>query len=1160
MPRLINDDELLYMYAKPGRGYTDQELGDHFEVGREAIFKRRKRLAETMGFEFIETERGRYRIDDKTFLSNLRVSRAEALVLYVAARRLSRSTRLSRKLVQAALEKLALALYQPMTEQLVKAAAKSPEHPKAKKHHEIVDELLKGWLQGRKVKIHYRGLAGDQAQTHYIEPYLVEPSPWSDSVYVIAYSNVFEKVFPFKLERIERAFVSGETYQIPGDFSEDMLFDYAWGIWQSDKPPQTVRLRFTGRIAVRRVQESIWHPHQKTELQPDGSLIWQAEIAEWREMLPWVRGWGSSVTVLAPESLRRALKREARQLAALYGITKKTDNDLIAHWRQRDETPQALLTHLLEASELAEGFAAKVGLPEIGKILGLVHDFGKASAIFQKYLRSGEGLINPDEDEDYVDYKAYKGKIDHSTAGAQLVWSKLAGRGQEGKFLAQFLALALASHHSGLIDCLKPDGKNEFKRRIEKPDEDTHFSEARQKLPMIERQLDEILAQPIEQRFFAKVSQEMKESDDSKETLWFKRGLLARFLLSCLLDADRLNTADFEWPENEATRNYNNYISWDILIDRLEKKFTEFAQQTAQMEVGSRAWDVNQLRAQVAQACLDAAVKPKGIYQLTVPTGGGKTLASLRFALHHAREHSNEQEKIERIFYVVPYITIIDQNAKDVRKVLNDVDENGKPLGKIVLEHHSNFVPPDDTRRRHSLLSENWDAPIVFTTQVQFLEALFSAGTRDARRMHQLANSVIIFDEVQTIPIKITHMFATALRFLVHNCGATVLLCTATQPPLDKLPNEYRSLTITPDQKIIQNEAELFEKLKRVEVHDERQPGGMTNAEIVDLAKRALQEKGSVLIVVNTRAMAQALYQEIKARNLAKTYHLSTNMCPAHRLDKLEEVKAKLEANEPVICVSTQLIEAGVNVDFGAVIRSLAGLDSIAQAAGRCNRHGVREGLGSVWVVNPQEENLARLPDIKTGVEKAQTVLDDFRNAPEPYGNDRIGLKAIEEYYRYYYQVRKNEMDYPVSPTSPVGRDDNLYNLLARNTQSVDAYQRIHQTAPDIFLRQSFQSAGRAFHVIDSVTRGVVVPYGEGETVIADLCSVPELDKQYKLLKKAQQYSVNLYDHQFEKLSKIGAIQEVQRGAGIYYLDKQYYDADFGWSDEPVNSMSVSIV
>jgi len=515
------------------------------------------------------------------------------------------------------------------------------------------------------------------------------------------------------------------------------------------------------------------------EEQPDGFLIWRAQVAEPQEMLPWIRGWGADVEVLEPEGLRRALEWEARRLAKVYGIETKSNEELIAHWRKYDEQPQSLITHLTETAQLAERFASKVGLPQIGKILGLLHDFGKASDEFQKYLRSGEGLIDPDND-DYVDYEAKKGKIDHSTAGAQLVYQKLADRGREGKILAQFLALAMASHHSGLIDCLTPDGENNFKRRIEKPDVDTHFSEARQKLPEIEQRLDELVTKPLEQRFYNKLLEEMKEDSDSKETLWFKRGLLARFLLSCLLDADRLNTADFESPGNEVIRNYGKYYPWPVLIERLEHKFDEFSRETEKLDKASRAYEVNQLRAYVAQACFDFAKKPKGIYRLTVPTGGGKTMASLRFALHHAQAHTNTHEKIERIFYIVPYITIIDQNADEVRKVLEDRDENGTLLDKVVLEHHSNFVPEEDTRHRHNLLAENWDASIVFTTQVQFLEALFSAGTRDARRMHQLANSVIIFDEVQTIPIKLTHLFTTALRFLVHDCGATVMLCTAT--------------------------------------------------------------------------------------------------------------------------------------------------------------------------------------------------------------------------------------------------------------------------------------------------------------------------------------------------------------------------------------------
>jgi CRISPR-associated endonuclease/helicase Cas3 len=376
------------------------------------------------------------------------------------------------------------------------------------------------------------------------------------------------------------------------------------------------------------------------------------------------------------------------------------------------------------------------------------------------------------------------------------------------------------------------------------------------------------------------------------------------------------------------------------------------------------------------------------------------------------------------------------------------------------------------------------------------------------------------------------------------------------------LPNEYRRLTIAPEYQIIQNPQELFEKLKRVEVHDERKPGGWTNAEIADLAERALQEKGSVLIVVNTRPSALAVYQEIKSRNLgAPLYHLSTNMCPAHRMAVLERhIKRKLEAKEPVVCVSTQLIEAGVDIDFGAVIRSLAGLDSIAQSAGRCNRHGLREDGGSVWVVNPQEENLDRLKDIQSGREHAQWVLDDFKGNPEDFGSDPIGVGTITRYYQQYYEAHQNELDYPVGKDSPIiGRDDKLFNLLSLNELSTKNYQAAHQgSSPDILLRQSFRSASREFRVIDSPTRGVIVPIGKGRRIITELCGAFGLEKKGKLLKQAQRYSVNLFDHKLNDLLKIGAIQEVQ-DSGIYYLDKQYYSEEFGWSEEPVSDMDVLI-
>lgn len=828
------------------------------------------------------------------------------------------------------------------------------------------------------------------------------------------------------------------------------------------------------------------------------------------------------------------------------------DEELIAHRRKSDGGEQTLIKHLQESSQLARGFAAKIGLSEIGRILGLLHDFGKASDKYQGYLRSKEGLINPDEDG-YVD--AHRGEIDHSTAGAQLVYEKLSDSDNQKPILMQVLALILASHHSGLIDCLTPEGGNNFLRRMIKADDDTHFIEAKRKLPQIEKQLDSLLSFSPEKVLLEKMSTMNEGKGESLATLSFKHSLLVRFLLSCLLDADRLSTSDFETPNNETIRNYGSYLPWIVLIERLEEKFAEFDRTTALMDKDSRAYEVNQIRAQVAQACRNFAVNPKGIYRLTVPTGGGKTLASLRFALHHAQAHTNNTEKIERVFYIVPYITIIDQNADEVRNILEKQEERDK----VVLEHHSNLTPEKESYR-HNLLVEDWDAPIIFTTQVQFLESLFGAGTRNARLMHQLANSIIILDEVQTIPIKMTHLFTTALRFLVHDCGATVLLCTATQPPFEATGNPYRDLNIQPGQHIIRNEQALYERLKRVDVHDKRKPGGWTFLELADLAKCALEDKGSVLAVMNTRASAISLYQEIKARNLAETYHLSTNMCPAHRLDVLNKIRDKLDAQEPVICVSTQLIEAGVNIDFGAVIRSIAGLDSIAQSAGRCNRHGLRGDLGSVWVVNPAEENIDRLRDIKIGREKAQTVLDDYNDNPGVYGRDRIGLHSIAAYYNLYYGRRQNELDYSVGVNTPIGRDDDLFNLLSENTISVQVYQRNTQNILRLAFRQSFQSAAQAFQVIDSASRGIIVPYEDGEALINELCKASELGKQYELLKKAQRYSVNLFMNDFDSLIKKGAIHEVQENASVYYLVKEYYSNDFGWNGKQVKLMDVPYV
>jgi len=812
-------------------------------------------------------------------------------------------------------------------------------------------------------------------------------------------------------------------------------------------------------------------------------------------------------------------------------------NDYMAHLRKSDGEIHKLNRHLEEVSRLAGSFAEKIGLEHVGSLIGRLHDIGKASHEFEQYIKSAVGLIDPDED-DYVNATGLKGKIDHSTAGAQLIFHHLFIGGNEARFVAQVLALCIASHHSGLINCIAPSGNNDYLKRMNKSDEKTHLKEVIEKIDvnLIKTLKDTLQVNKICLDVIAKFKL-LRSEEDSRETLAFKQGLLVRFLFSCLIDADRLSTAGFEHPRLAKLRSNNNYEKWPALIKLLENKLKSY-----------KLEGINIVRQKVAQECFNFSTRSKGLYQLTVPTGGGKTFASLRFALHHAEIH-----KMDRIIYVLPFTTIIDQNAEEIRNVLEEKDKNGKYLNKIVLEHHSNLMPDRETAIQ-KVLSENWDAPVVLTTSVQVLEALFGSGTRGARRMHQLANAVIIFDEVQAMPIKCIHMFNTTIKFLVNNCGSSVVLCTATQPLLDQIEPKSRSLKITKEQQIMPNSRQLFIDLKRVDVLDKRKIGGWTNIEVKEIVEQCLKEMGSVLVVVNTKKLAQQIYLRCKQIEGVEVYHLSTYMCPVHRLTVLDKVKERLKNKKPVICVSTQLIEAGIDISFGSVVRFLAGLDSIAQAIGRCNRHNEMYPVkGKALIINSAEENVDKLEDIRIAQEKTERILDEFKADPESFKMDLLGPEAMKRYFQYYFFQRKDKMNYPVNAKSIVGRNDNLFNLLSTNLVSVKEHMRVHGEVPEIPFMQAFMTAAKAFRAIETASRGIVVQYGkEGKWLVNQLCSVREIDKQYKLVHRAQRYSVNLFPDKLEKLQKTGAVHEAQEGSGILYLDEQYYSDEFGVSEKPV--------
>jgi len=806
-------------------------------------------------------------------------------------------------------------------------------------------------------------------------------------------------------------------------------------------------------------------------------------------------------------------------------------------------TGQTLEEHLWGVAELAKTHAEKICMGNYGELLGLLHDFGKYSSAFQKYIkdaiRKDDPRFNPDEDEDFEDPTGRKGKIDHSTAGAQFL-GRNNGSSRAHKLLGEFLSLCLVSHHSGIINCLTTDNSgtwDSYSKRLSKNDNKTHFEECvgnadRQVL----KRVNDILTGTSFTKPFENMCREILRSSPEKNPFstvsQFQFGLVARFLFSALIDADRQDTADSEKPKNAQHRQQGIYRAWDILIERLENKYRTFETKN----------HVDKIRKEVSEHCLRAAQRPEGLFTLTVPTGGGKTLASLRFSLHHAKEH-----RMDRIIYVIPFTTIIDQNAQDVREIL---EPKGYPedAGRIVLEHHSN-IGADVQSWKEKLLTENWDAPVVFTTMVQFLEAVFGAGTRGARRMHQLAKAVIIFDEIQTLPIKCVHMFNNAINFLVNQCGSTVVLCTATQPLLGSVDEKKGVLKLIEQNELMPDVDKLFADLKRVYVHDCRKSSGWSFQEIAALAVEQVKKDGSCLVVVNTKKAARLTFKEAQNAGF-EVFHLSTGMCPAHRKKTLKAIHQQLADKDPVLCISTQLIEAGVNIDFRSVIRMLAGLDSITQAAGRCNRHGSSD-LGNVFVVNPAEENLDFLKDIAVGKEKSNRVLDDYRDNPSKYDSDVIGPKMLEWYYQNYFYERKDAMDYPVVDA---GRNDTLLNLLASNSNAVGEYGRVQKILPEIFLRQSFMNAAKLFKSIDAPTRSVLVGYGdEGKELVNQLCAAFEVDKQYALIKRAQQYSVNLFPYEFEKLKKEDALYRVQEDTEIFYLDDRYYSETFGISMEPIN-------
>lgn len=782
-----------------------------------------------------------------------------------------------------------------------------------------------------------------------------------------------------------------------------------------------------------------------------------------------------------------------------------------AHIRKEPIVEQSVYDHSHQVSELAKGFGAKLHLESASELVGLLHDMGKYTKTFDGYI---EYSFNHPEDH------SMKGKIDHSTAGAKYIFEKyyLCESDPFRKFSAQLIAVAICSHHGGLIDCLDLSGIDKFTARMLKDDKGSYF-EAKKNFEKLHctKSVDVLFDNAVIE--FRDVLSSFRKLEEEKEYMQLMTTLHLKSLFSCLIDADRTDTYTF--MENISIEESDTLESlWSVYTERLEDYISLF----------SSVGEINRLRSEISTECKAFADNPSGVYQLAVPTGGGKTLSSLRYALFHAKKFNKE-----RILYVIPFTTIIDQSAKVIKDILED-DEH-------ILEHHSNLMI-EDQQDNYEVLTENWQSSIVLTTMVQFLETVYNGGTRSVRRFHNLANSVIIFDEIQALPIKCIQLFNSAINYLSGICGATVVLCTATQPTLSSIKNPLR---LSENHNMIHDVHKNFQMFKRVTIQDSMVVGGYSIDGICDFVEEKRKTNHSILLVLNTKKVAHLIFRELQQINKGLTienqytlYHLSTNMCPAHRKEILEELHQSLKCR-PTICISTQLIEAGIDISFQCVIRSLAGLDSIAQAAGRCNRHG-ENSMRDVFIVNLADENVNRLKDIKGGQECTLRVLHEYQNNPSEFDYDLLSPKAMERYYRYYYYNRQNDMCFPLSKPNEART---IVDLLANNTEAVNAYYSRYDESPDMILRQSFRTAGKEFHVIEQNTIGVLVPYHEGVELIAKIngqCSLNEL-KQH--LKKAQQYSVNLFESDRRRLDAKGALVALKDGL-VIALREGFYSKKVG--------------
>lgn len=777
-----------------------------------------------------------------------------------------------------------------------------------------------------------------------------------------------------------------------------------------------------------------------------------------------------------------------------------------AHIRKVDGKKyiQTVEEHCRGVAEIAAELLRDIGLEKTAYLTGMVHDLGKFSENFKNYIeKAADGE------------KVQRGSVNHTFAGVRFLLEKHSDEQLSGfsDIVLEILAYAVGAHH-GLFDCVDDNNNNGFTKRIQK--ESIDYLNAAQEFLKIccsKQDIEDLLKQS-EKEFFPVFNEIEKLADNAdakiqNTQITFYIGFLARLILSAIIEADRSDTSQFMNGYSEKTVKNISEI-WINCIKNVEQKLSTMPLDKP----------INKTRAQISALCAEAGNLESGIYRLNLPTGAGKTLTSLRYALHHALKHNKK-----RIIFTMPLLSIIEQNAGIIHDYIGNEE--------LILEHHSNIVETDenDELDKRELLVESWNVPIIITTMVQLLNTLFAGKTANIRRMQALCNSIIVIDEVQTVPDKMLSLFNLALNFLAKICNATIILCSATQPcfektmyPLDKSVKDL--ITLTKEQETV---------FKRVRLEYK---GEMDCEELADFAAGILEKNNSLLLVCNTKNEAAVMFNLLCSKlKDVKAFHISAGMCTAHRKETIKEMQEALEnKQQKVLCVSTQVIEAGVDVSFARVIRLLAGMDNIVQATGRENRNREFDGLAPGYIVRLKGEVLKGLSEIEAAKNAAANLLVKYKNSPKIYDNDLMSEKAINEYYECLYgNVNDGYHDFYIESVR-----DSILNLMSCN-ENVDSSKIPEYNK--YFMHQALKTAGGLFTVFDESSIDIIVPYNRGTEIIQKVFAVGDKDyeKVKAILKEAKLYTVSLFKYQKIKLEEQGALIFVPN-AGVYILQDGYYD------------------